>query len=352
MDRTFYLDLARSGARFPIGAHLVLGERADPERLLLDGEALGRVVEEAAHRYQTPLGVPLMDLTVEKADLGAMLGVPEGELGTWHVADCPDDGTIERVEAALGSPPTPRLKANAEAIRYVAERTALLPMGMAIGPFSLMTKLLADPITPVFLAGAGAGGADDPTVRTVEVALELAIRTVQRSIRIQVQAGARAVVLCEPAANRVYISPRQLANGSDVFERLVMEPNRRIRRTLAEGGADLVFHDCGELVDAMVAGLVALDPVILSLGSSRRLWEDARQVPRTTVLYGNLPTKSFFSDVEMPIGRVEELTRELLDRMGQSGHPHILGSECDVLSVPGCEATIRRKVERMLGCAR
>jgi uroporphyrinogen-III decarboxylase len=293
-----------------------------------------------------------MDLTVEKADLGAMLGVPEGEVGTWHVADCPDDESIERVEAAVDSPPTPRMKANAEAIRYVAQCTGLFPVGMAIGPFSLMTKLLADPITPVFLAGAGVSGADDLTVRAVEVALELSIRAVQRSIRLQVEAGARAVFLCEPAANQVYVSPRQLAKGSDVFDRLVMAPNRRIRRTLADVGADLIFHDCGDLADVMVAEFATLDPAILSLGSSRRLWEDARLVPRTTVLYGNLPTKSFFSDIEMPTERVEELTRELLARMGRSGHPHIPGSECDVLSVPGCEETIRRKVERMLTCAR
>jgi hypothetical protein len=38
--------------------------------------------------------------------------------------------------------------------------------------------------------------------------------------------------------------------------------------------------------------------------------------------------------------------------MARCGHPHILGSECDVLSVPGCEETIRRKVERMLTCGR
>jgi hypothetical protein len=129
-----------------------------------------------------------------------------------------------------------------------------------------------------------------------------------------------------------------------------MEPNRRIRTVLAEGGADLVFHDCGELVDAMVASFVTLDPAILSLGSSRKLWEDAQRVPRTTVLYGNLPTKAFFSDKEMPLERVLELARDLVGRMKLSGHPHILGSECDVLSVPGCEGAIRRKVEAVQAC--
>ncbi len=37
-----------------------------------------------------------------------------------------------------------------------------------------------------------------------------------------------------------------------------------------------------------------------------------------------------------------------LAQMRESGHPFILGSECDVLHVPEAAATIRRKVEVML----
>jgi len=35
---------------------------------------------------------------------------------------------------------------------------------MAIGPFSLMTKLMADPIVPIAMAGMGVTGAEDPGV--------------------------------------------------------------------------------------------------------------------------------------------------------------------------------------------
>jgi hypothetical protein len=34
--------------------------------------------------------------------------------------------------------------------------------------------------------------------------------------------------------------------------------------------------------------------------------------------------------------------------MAECGHPHILGSECDVLHVPEAAETIRRKVDAML----
>lgn len=42
---------------------------------------------------------------------------------------------------------------------------------------------------------------------------------------------------------------------------------------------------------------------------------------------------------------------ELMARMRETGHPHILGSECDVLHVPETAAAIRRKVDIMLNCA-
>ena len=48
-----------------------------------------------------------------------------------------------------------------------------------------------------------------------------------------------------------------------------------------------------------------LDPAILSLGSSRTLWEDAALVPKSVVLFGNLPTKKFYSDEAMPDEQVK-----------------------------------------------
>lgn len=351
MDRSFYLDLARAGARFPIGAHLVLCEKPDHEALHFDGPGLGRVIVETARRFRTPLALPLMDLTVEKTDIAAMLGIPEAQAGTFHFgSDTPAD-ILDRVRAQLDRPLTSRMRANTEAIRHVAATPELVPVGMAIGPFSLMTKLLDDPITPVFMAGAGTTGDDDPEIRLVEGALEVATLAIIRGIRAQIEAGARAVCLCEPAANKIYISPKQLDAGSDIFERYVMTNLRRISKTLADLGADLILHDCGELTEPMVRDFATLNPAILSLGSSRCLWEDARFVPKTTVLYGNLPTKNFYSDAQVPDAMVEQITRDLVRHMREIGHPFIVGSECDVLSVPGSETTIKAKIERMMNCA-
>lgn len=68
------------------------------------------------------------------------------------------------------------------------------------------------------------------------------------------------------------------------------------------------------------------------------------------VLYGNLPSKRFYSDELVTREQIEQIACELIERMRAVGHPFILGSECDVLSVQGCEQTIKQKVEAFVNC--
>ena len=168
---------------------------------------------------------------------------------------------------------------------------------MAIGPFSLMTKLMADPITAIAMAGMGMTPEEDANILLAERCLALAEIAIARSLEGQIKAGAKAIMICEPAANLVYLSPKQKSSGADIFERFVMRPNLRIREQLASAEVDLIFLDCGELTGFMVEQFATrLDPAILSMGSSRKLWEDAALVPKSVVLFGNLPTKTFYSD--------------------------------------------------------
>ncbi len=326
----------------PIGTHLLLHEQSDPAAIINSGTRLGRVVEQAAARFRTPLAVPLMDLTLEKTALLSARGVPAAEIDTFHFHEPP---------APNGDTPlTPRMRATCDAIRQIAQRADLVPIGMSIGPFSLMTKLVSDPITPVFLACSGSSAEEEPEVKLVERSLALGLEVILKYLAAQIAAGAKAIIICEPAANSVYFSPNQLDQSYEVFDRYVMEPNRQIKQLLAREGVDLIFHDCGELVDGMIRRFCSFDPAILSLGSSRILWQDAALVPKRTVLYGNLPTKKFYSDEAVPLAEVERLTRQLLQRMRGAEHPFILGSECDVLSVPGAEHTIHSKVAAFLEC--
>ena len=339
MDRKYYLDLAAAGLRMPIGTHLVLQEHADHEAMLLDGDRLGGVVVETAERFNTPLAVPLMDLKLEKEALLHGMGIPAADIESFHFKELPS-----------GNPefkPTPRMRATCDAISRVAKTPGLVAMGMGIGPFSLMTKLVADPIAPVYLAGIGETADSDPEVALVERSIELATQVILDYFTAQIDAGAKAIIVCEPAANLVYFSPNQLDNSFEIFDRYVTRPMRQVKALLDSRGVDLVFHDCGELTDGMVKRFASLDAAMISFGCSRQLWEDAALIPKTTVLYGNLPTKNFMS-AQLTVAEVERLSRNLLEKMREAGHPFILGSECDVLSVPGSEREILAKVDAFM----
>lgn len=333
----------------PIATDLVLHDEADPAAALLDGDRLAAVVARAATEFRTPLGLLPMDLKIEKEALVRRFGAAAGAEDSFHFPAAPGAAECREFARSVGSlDPTPRMAANLAALRGLARGTTLVPAGMAIGPFSLLTKLLEDPITPVFLAGSGAGAEDEPEVAALEACLGLATDFVLDYVARQLEAGARVVFIAEPAANKVYLSPRQLEAGADILERFVLEPNRRIADLLARRGVDHVFHCCGELVGPILDGFATLRPAMLSLGSSRELWEDARRVPADVVLYGNLPSKQFYSDQLTPLADVPRLVEELTRRMRRSGHPFILGTECDTLHVPGAGDTIRRKVHAML----
>lgn len=342
MKRHYYLDLAASGLRMPVATHLILHEHADAKQIMSDGRRLGQVLEETARRYKTPIAVPLMDLTLEKAALLTAMGVAEKEIDSYHF----DEPPVSHPDVRL----TPRMVATCDALRYIATETDLLPVGMSIGPFSLMTKLIADPISPVYLAETGASREEEPEIAIVEETLKLALEVILFYIKSQIEAGAKAIFLCEPAANIVYFSPSMLEKSYDVFDRYVLEPNRQIKELLENHDVDLIFHDCGELTDEMIRRFASLDPAMLSLGSSRKLWQDAALLPKTTVLYGNLPSKHFYSDEQMSVIKVRTLAEELLEKMSATGHPFILGSECDILSVPQCEVGIRSKVDAFMQC--
>ncbi len=349
MSRAYFLELAARNLRMPIGADLVLHQHPDPAAILVDGPRLGDVIAEAAVSFGTPLAFPIMDLKLEKAWLLSLLGVPAAEADSHHFSTDPGAEAVARLSAGLQSqPPPPRVTANLAALRHVATKTPLYPVGMSIGPFSLATKLLADPIMPVYLAGAGATAAEDPEVALVERALGLARVIVLHSITLQLAEGAKAVFIAEPAANQVFFSPKQLETGTDIFERYVLAPNREIGRLLETRDADLLFHCCGEITGRMLTDFCSLRPAMLSLGSSRNLWEDAALVPRDIVLYGNLPSKRFYSDQLTPPESVGRMADDLEAKMRATGHPFILGTECDTLHVEGCGDIICNKLHRML----
>jgi uroporphyrinogen-III decarboxylase len=359
MNRDFYLDLAKSGRRMPIATHLVLHEKDDPEAILLSGERMAEVMAETARRFASPLALPVMDLSLEKDFMLRAMGIPASDVAAYHFETPPSGAQRAALEAAdpLSSA---RIAANCAALRVLrsafrlpeASRgiDGLVPVGMSIGPFSLLSKMLGDPIVPIFLAGSGESADDSEEVALLQALLPLCESAVQSCCAAQIEAGAAAIFVCEPAANTVFFSPNQIAEGSSVFDDFVIEPNKRLKKLFDSRQVDLLLHDCGSLTTGMVASLGSLNPAIFSFGSPVKLWEIESFVPKTTVIYGNLPTKKFYSDEEVPIEALPGMVGEIEEKLRASGHPFIVGSECDVLSMSGYEGKIMEKVKTFCSC--
>jgi hypothetical protein len=89
MDRSYYFELARGGLCMPIGRDLLLHENVDAEFIRTDGKRLASVIVETAHRYRTPLALPLMDLMREKAAMLQLLGIDDAG-GEYHFSEAPE----------------------------------------------------------------------------------------------------------------------------------------------------------------------------------------------------------------------------------------------------------------------
>ena len=350
MDRQYFIELTRKDVRVPIGVDMILHQYPDVNAILDDGKRMGEVLLEAARFYHSPIVMPHMDLMLEKDHLLSLMGIPVADRPAYHFSGCPSEAMVAEFKSKIKGPLGKRMEARNDAIRYVATQSTLLPMGISIGPFSLMTKLLADPITPIFLAGSGITGDDDPEVRAVEICLELALATVLRAIESQLDAGARTIIVAEPAANTVYLSPKQMEEGADIYDRFVLKPNAVMRKLVADRGAALIFHDCGSLSPEMIRKLNTLHPEVFSFGSPVNLWEAADLVSKDTVLYGNLPSKRFMSDCLITVDEVKDMSRYLAERMREKNHPFMLGTECDVLCVHEHKEVIARKVDAFMTC--
>ena len=144
------------GTRAPLATDLLLHEQADPEAAREDGARLAQVIEQAARRWKLPLALPLMDLRLDKADLLASLGVDTMDAADrFHFSRAARRGGPRRTCEVASASRCAGSQARDEALRLIASTTDLVPIGMVIGPFSLATKLMADPITAGRAPGLG-----------------------------------------------------------------------------------------------------------------------------------------------------------------------------------------------------
>ena len=106
-----------------------------------------------------------MDLRLEKALLLQGLRLAPGSAPAFHFKEAPTAAEVRAMITALAAPLPVALQAHVDAVRFVVGSAPdLVPCAMTIGPFSLMTTLLEDPISAVYLASTGATADDEPAV--------------------------------------------------------------------------------------------------------------------------------------------------------------------------------------------
>ena len=145
------------------------------------------------------------------------------------------------------------------------------------------------------------------------------------------------MLVANPSAQKQFLPPSM----PELFEELVVVPNREVREHLDSKDADMFLHNCGFLCPEFVRALgYGVHPAVLSLGSSEKLWEAAANVPKDVVLYGNVPSRLFAHSTEFTEESVREWMSKVAREMKAIDHPWIGGTECDVLSCPGCDGRI------------
>ena len=258
-------------------------------------------------RYQTPIVLSAMDLSVESEAFGCQILMSDDEVPT----------VTGNLVTDLAQAKALRVPAPGEGRTHVyietVKRLAALPdrplaMAGCIGPFSLAARLVG-------VSEAMMLTASDPDLMHVLVAksVELLIPY----IKALQAAGAGGLVMAEPAAG--LLSPRSLAGYSSAYV-------RQIAQAVARPHFDFVLHNCAakllHLSAILESGLHAFH-----FGAPMDVVGALRQAPQDVLICGNLDPSAVF--VQGTAAQAAELAAQRL-RETEFSPRFILSSGCDV----------------------
>ena len=159
----------------PVGTDLIMHEEPAPEKIRNDGAALGRVIEKSRSMLAHSVG-------------GSADGPAPGDMtsaGSRRSARGPgrhvslsaaplDDAALRRLTSEQPGTICAGSTARNRALAYVHTVPDLVAVGMAIGPFSLATRLMADPISAGAMAGSGVEESESDEVRLLWQCIRIA----------------------------------------------------------------------------------------------------------------------------------------------------------------------------------
>lgn len=281
--------------------------RAKVSDIVTNSEAQFEAQAALHERFHTPFVLSAMDLSAEAEAFGCTICSAENEVPSVTGRLVTDLAQAKQVP--VPQPGDKRTGVYLETVRRLS-KLADHPMvlGGCIGPFSLAARLV------------GVSEAMELTVmepELIHVLLEKCARFLMDYLRAFREAGARAVIMAEPAAG--LLSPRSLGQFSSAYVKLIND-------AVADGRFGIVLHNCG-------ARLVHLSAILDSglnnfhFGAPMDIAAALDKVPAGVVLCGNLDPTAVF--VQLPPEQIRSRVGALLAAAGGRRN-FVLSSGCDI----------------------
>ena len=264
-------------------------------------------MEAIAKRCNVGASLNMMDLSVEAEAFGAKIRFSENEIPTV------EQGTISNItEAADITVPkvgTGRTNLYIEGVRLAKEKISDVPVFCGIiGPYSLAGRLFD--MTELMMECF-----DSP--EEVKDLLEKVTAFLKEYVKAFKAAGADGVIMAEPAAG--LLSPALAEEFSMPYVKEVFDEVR-------DNDFILCYHNCGNAVVDMAAGIAELGADIFHFGNAISMKDIIGKMPKDSIVMGNVDPMLFLN------GTPEEV-RECIQRIYEecAGYPNfMISSGCDI----------------------
>ena len=258
-------------------------------------------------RFQTPVALSAMDLSVEAEAFGAEIVMSDHEIPT--VVGRLVTSLEQAKSLAVPKPGHKRTRVYLEAVRLLKQlRDKPLVFGGCIGPFSLAGRL------------AGVSEALELTLAEpalMHALLEQSARFLAAYVQEFQAAGADGVIMAEPGAG--LLSPRAMAEFSSAYIKPIVGG-------VSGGKFAFILHNCAAKVFHLPA-LLEAGSSIYHFGAPMDLVAALGQVDPEIVLCGNLdPSAAFVQSSPKELGRKVQTLLEAT----RAYRNFVISSGCDV----------------------
>lgn len=303
-----FILLSPNPVPMPIGIYAGLEiTGASVRQSVTDAHAQSEAILALHERFNTPVMLTAMDLSVEAEEFGREITMTEDEIPTVIGKKVISLAEIDRLpDPVIGSA---RSVVSLETARMLLSSVKGIPvLGGVIGPFSLAGRIFG-------VSESLEVSLTEPEI--LKALLEKVTRYLIRYLTAFREAGVHGVIMAEPAAG--LLSPRGLSQFSSVYVKQIIE-------STVTPDFTVVLHNCG-------AKLVHLPKVleagaeIFHFGAPMDIGQALAQVGEDIILSGNLDPTGVFHN-----GNPQEVTartRELLQ--AAAGHRNFIPSSgCDI----------------------